>query len=37
LRILEEMADGRQETSRELRKDLGALTKAITALSKKVK
>jgi len=36
LRILEEMADGRQESSRELRKDLGALTKAITALSKKV-
>ena len=35
LRILEEMADGRQETSRELRGDMGALTKAINALAKK--
>jgi hypothetical protein len=35
LRILEEMADGRQEASRELRGDMGALTKAINALAKK--
>ena len=35
LRISEEMADGRQEASRELRSDLGALTKAINALAKK--
>jgi len=35
LRILEEMADGRQESGRELRSDLGALTKAINALAKK--
>lgn len=35
LRLLEEMADGRQEASRELRKDLGALTKAVNALAKK--
>lgn len=34
LRILEEMADGRQEAGRELRNDLGALTKAINKLAK---
>jgi hypothetical protein len=34
LRILEEMSDGRQESGRELRKDLSELTKAINKLAK---
>jgi len=34
LRILEEMADGRQESGRELRNDLSALTAAINNLAK---
>lgn len=36
LRIVEEMAEGRQESARELRNDLGALTKSINALAKKI-
>ena len=35
LRMVEDMAAGRQESGRELRSDLGALTKAINALAKK--
>ena len=34
LRILEEMADGRQESGQELRNDLSALTAAINNLAK---